>query len=136
MLTAQSWPPWTVLQLVPGDATQVNFRPCDACVQALLLQVLAASAEAAPRCDRAERYGPLAGAGGETSAGTSGKTAMSATQRRATRTLRDMRAFSSSGTGAMEASVANLFSPGDKVLVINGGKFGERWLNIANAYGE
>jgi len=35
------------LQLVPGDATQVNFRPCDACVQALLLQVLAASAEAA-----------------------------------------------------------------------------------------
>ncbi len=35
----------------------------------------------------------------------------------------------------MEASVANLFSPGDKVLVVNGGKFGERWLNIANAYG-
>ena len=35
----------------------------------------------------------------------------------------------------MEASVANLFSPGDKVLVINGGKFGERWLNIANAFG-
>ena len=35
----------------------------------------------------------------------------------------------------MEASVANLFSPGDKVLVINGGKFGERWLNISNAYG-
>jgi aspartate aminotransferase-like enzyme len=34
----------------------------------------------------------------------------------------------------MEASVANLFSPGDKVLVINGGKFGERWLNISNAY--
>jgi aspartate aminotransferase-like enzyme len=31
--------------------------------------------------------------------------------------------------------VANLFSPGDKVLVVNGGKFGERWLNIANAYG-
>ena len=43
--------------------------------------------------------------------------------------------FASSGTGAMEASVANLFSPADKVLVINGGKFGERWLNIANAYG-
>jgi aspartate aminotransferase-like enzyme len=35
----------------------------------------------------------------------------------------------------MEASVANLFSPGDKVLVVNGGKFGERWLNISNAYG-
>ena len=43
--------------------------------------------------------------------------------------------LASSGTGAMEASIANLFSPGDKVLVINGGKFGERWLNIANAYG-
>ena len=35
----------------------------------------------------------------------------------------------------MEASVANLFSPGDRVLVVNGGKFGERWLNISNAYG-
>src|SRR4029079_6552084 len=43
--------------------------------------------------------------------------------------------LASSGTGAMEAAVANLFSPGDKVLVINGGKFGERWLNISNAYG-
>ena len=43
--------------------------------------------------------------------------------------------LASSGTGAMEAAVANLFSPGDKVLVINGGKFGERWLNIANAFG-
>jgi aspartate aminotransferase-like enzyme len=47
----------------------------------------------------------------------------------------DVLMLASSGTGAMEASVANLFSPGDKVLVINGGKFGERWLNIANAYG-
>jgi aspartate aminotransferase-like enzyme len=43
--------------------------------------------------------------------------------------------LASSGTGAMEASVANLFSPGDKVLVVNGGKFGERWLNISNAFG-
>ena len=47
----------------------------------------------------------------------------------------DVLILASSGTGAMEAAVANLFSPGDKVLVINGGKFGERWLNIANAYG-
>jgi aspartate aminotransferase-like enzyme len=47
----------------------------------------------------------------------------------------DVIMFASSGTGAMEAAVANLFSPGDKVLVINGGKFGERWLNIANAFG-
>ena len=50
-------------------------------------------------------------------------------------TRNDVLMLASSGTGAMEASVANLFSPGDKVLVINGGKFGERWLNISNAYG-
>ena len=50
-------------------------------------------------------------------------------------TKNDVLMLASSGTGAMEASIANLFSPGDKVLVINGGKFGERWLNISNAYG-
>jgi aspartate aminotransferase-like enzyme len=50
-------------------------------------------------------------------------------------TKNDVLMLASSGTGAMEASIANLFSPGDKVLVVNGGKFGERWLNIANAYG-
>lgn len=50
-------------------------------------------------------------------------------------TKNDVLILASSGTGAMEASVANLFSPGDKVLVINGGKFGERWLNISNAFG-
>src|SRR5258706_4153927 len=50
-------------------------------------------------------------------------------------TKNDVLILASSGTGAMEASVANLFSPSDKVLVINGGKFRERWLNISNAYG-
>jgi aspartate aminotransferase-like enzyme len=50
-------------------------------------------------------------------------------------TKNDVLMLASSGTGAMEAAVANLFSPGDKVLVVNGGKFGERWLNIANAFG-
>lgn len=50
-------------------------------------------------------------------------------------TKNDVLMLASSGTGAMEAAIANLFSPGDKVLVINGGKFGERWLNIANAFG-
>jgi aspartate aminotransferase-like enzyme len=50
-------------------------------------------------------------------------------------TRNDVLILACSGTGAMEASVSNLFSPGDKVLVINGGKFGERWLNISNAYG-
>lgn len=43
--------------------------------------------------------------------------------------------LASSGTGAMEAAVTNLFSPGETVLAINGGKFGERWGRIAEAYG-
>ena len=50
-------------------------------------------------------------------------------------TKNDVLMLACSGTGAMEAAVANLFSPGDRVLIINGGKFGERWRNIANAYG-
>ncbi|HLJ48563.1 MAG TPA: alanine--glyoxylate aminotransferase family protein [Bryobacteraceae bacterium] len=40
-----------------------------------------------------------------------------------------------SGTGAMEASVANLFSPGDRVIVCSAGKFGERWAEITKAFG-
>ncbi|OGQ83247.1 MAG: class V aminotransferase [Deltaproteobacteria bacterium RIFCSPLOWO2_12_FULL_60_19] len=47
----------------------------------------------------------------------------------------DVLILASSGTGAMEATVSNLFSPGDKVLVVNGGKFGERWLEISKAFG-
>jgi len=43
--------------------------------------------------------------------------------------------LSASGTGAMEASVANTLSRGDKVLVVNSGKFGERWGKICRAYG-
>jgi len=42
--------------------------------------------------------------------------------------------FASSGTGAMEASISNLLSSGDKALVIKGGKFGERWVEILKAY--
>ena len=42
--------------------------------------------------------------------------------------------LSSSGTGAMEAAVTNLFSKGDKVLAIGGGKFGERWAEIAKVF--
>ncbi|MBD3246537.1 MAG: aminotransferase class V-fold PLP-dependent enzyme [Candidatus Omnitrophica bacterium] len=42
--------------------------------------------------------------------------------------------FSSSGTGAMEATVSSLFSPGDKVISIAGGKFGQRWTELAKAY--
>lgn len=43
--------------------------------------------------------------------------------------------FASSGSGAMEAAVSNLFSPGDKVIVCSAGKFGERWEQITKAYG-
>lgn len=43
--------------------------------------------------------------------------------------------LAASGTGAMEAAVANTLSRGDKVLVVNGGKFGERWGKISKAYG-
>ncbi len=47
----------------------------------------------------------------------------------------DVLLLSSSGTGAMEASVSNLTSPGDKVLVLTAGKFGERWTGLAKAFG-
>jgi aspartate aminotransferase-like enzyme len=50
-------------------------------------------------------------------------------------TKNDVLILASSGTGAMEAAVSNLFSPGEKVLVVNGGKFGERWLEISKAFG-
>lgn len=43
--------------------------------------------------------------------------------------------LSCSGTGAMYAAVANLFAPGEKVLVVEGGKFGERWREIAQTHG-
>ena len=46
----------------------------------------------------------------------------------------DVAAFASSGTGGMECAVANCFSPGDPVLAVRSGKFGERWAEIANAY--
>ncbi len=49
-------------------------------------------------------------------------------------TKNDVLLLSSSGTGAMEASLANLTSPGDKVLVLTAGKFGERWTGLAKAF--
>ena len=47
----------------------------------------------------------------------------------------DVILLSSSGTGAMEAAVSNLTSPGDRVLVLTAGKFGERWSGISKAFG-
>ena len=43
--------------------------------------------------------------------------------------------FAGSGTAAMEASVVNLLSPGDKAITVEGGKFGERWTEQCRAYG-
>jgi aspartate aminotransferase-like enzyme len=47
----------------------------------------------------------------------------------------DLLMFAASGTGAMDAAASNLFSKGDKVIVCCAGKFGERWAEIAKAYG-
>jgi len=49
-------------------------------------------------------------------------------------TRNDVLIFASSGTGAMEGSVSNLVSPGERILVGTAGKFGERWLDLAKAY--
>jgi len=51
------------------------------------------------------------------------------------KTKYDVMTFTSSGTGAMEASVVNLLSPGDKAVVVRGGKFGERFGEIMTSYG-
>ncbi|OIN96571.1 class V aminotransferase [Candidatus Desantisbacteria bacterium CG1_02_38_46] len=50
-------------------------------------------------------------------------------------TKNDVLIFASSGTGVMEGSIVNLLSPGDKLIVSDTGKFGERWWKIAKAYG-
>jgi len=50
-------------------------------------------------------------------------------------TEREVLLLTCSGTGAMEAAVANLTRRGDRVIVIRGGKFGERWAEICDAYG-
>ncbi|MGA7633310.1 MAG: alanine--glyoxylate aminotransferase family protein [Terriglobales bacterium] len=50
-------------------------------------------------------------------------------------TKNDVLVLTSSGTGFMEASVSNLTSPGDRVLVLTAGKFGERWTALTKAFG-
>jgi serine---pyruvate transaminase len=51
------------------------------------------------------------------------------------RTESEVMLFGGSGTGAMESAVANLCSPGEPVLVVSAGYFGERWAGLASAYG-
>ena len=55
--------------------------------------------------------------------------------KKAFQTENEVLTFCSSGTGAMESSVANLLSPGNKAIAIRGGKFGERWTDLMEAYG-
>lgn len=50
-------------------------------------------------------------------------------------TQNDVLSLTASGTGAMEAAIINFLSPGDRVLVGSNGKFGERWVEVAKAYG-
>jgi aspartate aminotransferase-like enzyme len=50
-------------------------------------------------------------------------------------TSNELLLLTSSGTGAMEAGIINFFSPGDRVLVVHNGKFGERWALVAKAFG-
>jgi serine---pyruvate transaminase len=51
------------------------------------------------------------------------------------RTENDVLVFTASGTGAFESAVANLLSPGDRVLAVTAGAFGDRWIAMARAYG-
>jgi aspartate aminotransferase-like enzyme len=51
------------------------------------------------------------------------------------RTSSDALLFTASGTGSMESAVANLCSPGARVVVVSAGAFGERWIEIAERYG-
>jgi aspartate aminotransferase-like enzyme len=50
-------------------------------------------------------------------------------------TENDIFTYAASGTGAFEGAVQNLFSPGDKVLVVNNGNFGNRWVKMSRAFG-
>jgi len=51
------------------------------------------------------------------------------------KTKGDVFVLTSSGTGAMEAAVVNILSPGDRAIVLNTGAFGRRWKNILSSYG-
>lgn len=50
-------------------------------------------------------------------------------------TEQDVLVLASSGTGAMEAAIINFLSAGDKVIVGNNGKFSDRWVKVAKAFG-
>jgi serine---pyruvate transaminase len=51
------------------------------------------------------------------------------------RTEGDVLVYTASGTGGMESAISNLTRPGDRVVVVSAGHFGERWLEMANNFG-
>ncbi|MDX6488854.1 MAG: hypothetical protein QOK13_1469 [Gaiellaceae bacterium] len=51
------------------------------------------------------------------------------------RTEREVMLFTASGTGAFESAIANLVSPGDRVVAVTAGAFGERWVAMGEAFG-
>jgi aspartate aminotransferase-like enzyme len=51
------------------------------------------------------------------------------------RTETEVLLYTSSGTGTLEAAIANLCSPGDRIVVVSAGYFGERWAGIGSGYG-
>ena len=51
------------------------------------------------------------------------------------RTGNEVLVLTSSGTGAFESAIVNLLSPGDRVLAVSQGEFGERWQAMARALG-
>ena len=55
--------------------------------------------------------------------------------KRVFQTERDVLILTGTGSAGMEAAVANALSPGDKAVVVRGGKFGERWAELCDAYG-
>lgn len=55
--------------------------------------------------------------------------------RQVCRTENDVLLFTASGSGAFESAIVNLLSPGEKVLVVTAGAFGDRWCDMASAFG-
>ena len=60
---------------------------------------------------------------------------LTANLKRAFETKNDLYVLTSSGTGAMEAAITNTLSPGERVLAVTVGNFGDRFSKIASAYG-
>src|SRR5665809_168887 len=51
------------------------------------------------------------------------------------RTQNDVLVFTASGSGAFESAIVNLLSPGERVLSVSAGEFGDRWAALATVYG-